>query len=69
MGGFGYIKRFWCPRLSDTRAMNTVLLARWNYKLDRGEESMALEVLKKKYLKSKSICQSKVRGGTQFWQV
>ena len=29
---------------------------------------MALQVLRNKYLKGQSICQSKIRGGSQFWQ-
>jgi hypothetical protein len=40
-GGLGFV---------DTRAMNIVLLAKWIYKLDKGNESMALNVLRKKYL-------------------
>jgi hypothetical protein len=48
--------------------MNTVLLAKCIFKLDRGENSMALEVLRRKYLKDKSFCQSKQRGSSQFWQ-
>lgn len=58
-GGLGFV---------DTRAMNIVLLARWIYKLDKGNESMALNVLRKKYLQGKSFCQSKQKGGSQFWQ-
>jgi hypothetical protein len=37
-GGLGFI---------DTRVMNTVLLAKWIFKLDRGDKNMALEVLRK----------------------
>jgi len=48
--------------------MNTSLLAKWIYKLDSDENSLALEVLKKKYLNGKSFCQSKQRGSSQFWQ-
>jgi len=35
---------------ADTRAMNTVLLAKCCYKLDRGEDNIALQVLRNKYL-------------------
>jgi hypothetical protein len=52
----------------DTRVMNTMLLAKWIFKLDRGDKNMALEVLRKKYLKDKSFCQTKQRGSSQFWQ-
>jgi hypothetical protein len=58
-GGLGFI---------DTRAMNTVLLAKWIFKLDRGDNNLALEVLRKKYLKDKSFCQVECRGSSQFWQ-
>ena len=56
-GGLGFI---------DTRAMNTVLLAKWIYKLDRGEESMALQVLRRKYLRGQSFCQIRDKRGSQF---
>lgn len=58
-GGLGFI---------DTRIMNTVLLAKWIFKLDRGENSMALVVLRKKYLRGRSFCQTNQRGASQFWQ-
>jgi exonuclease III len=58
-GGLGFI---------DTRAMNTVLLAKWIFKLDRGDNNLALDVLRKKYLKDKSFCQVKCKGSSQFWQ-
>lgn len=58
-GGLGFV---------DTRSMNTVLLAKWCYKLDRGEDNLALKVLRNKYLQGNSICQSNVSGGSQFWQ-
>lgn len=35
-GGLGFV---------DTRAMNKALLAKWIYKLDRGDNTLALEVL------------------------
>jgi hypothetical protein len=56
-GGLGF---------ADTRAMNTALLAKWCYKLDRGEDNIALQVLRNKYLKGQSICQSKNSGASQF---
>jgi hypothetical protein len=51
----------------DTRAMNTVLLSKWIFKLDRGEKNLVLEVLRKKYLKDRNFCQTKQRGSSQFW--
>lgn len=47
-GGLGFV---------DTRTMNTALLAKWLFKLDRGENSLALEVLRKKYLNDRSVYQ------------
>lgn len=58
-GGLGFI---------DTRALNTSFLAKWIFKLDSGEKSLALEVLRKKYLNDKSFCQSKQKGCSQYWQ-
>lgn len=58
-GGLGFV---------DTRNMNTALLVKWIFKLDRGEKSLALEVLRRKYLKGKSFCQNRYRGSSQFWQ-
>lgn len=58
-GGLGFV---------DTRAMNIVLVAKWIQKLDSGENIMALEVLRKKYLNDQSFCQSKAKGSSQFWQ-
>ena len=58
-GGLGFV---------DTRSMNTVLLAKWCYKLDRGDDNLAMQVLRNKYFQGQSVCQSKVRGGSQFWQ-
>jgi hypothetical protein len=46
-GGLGFV---------DTRSMNTVLLAKWIFKLDRGGNNMALEVVRRKYLEDKSFC-------------
>lgn len=39
-GGLGFI---------DTKAMNIALLAKWIYKVDRGDNNLAVEVLRKKY--------------------
>jgi hypothetical protein len=58
-GGLGFL---------DTRAMNTALLTKWIFKLDRGDKNLALEVLRRKYLGDNSFCQNKQRGCSQFWQ-
>lgn len=61
-------KEFGGLEFVDTRTMNTVLLAKWIFRLDRGDKCMALEVLRRKYLKDRSFCQTNQRGASQFWQ-
>jgi len=56
-GGLGFI---------DTRAMNTSLLAKWIFKLESGEKSLALEVLRKKYLNDKSSARVSKRVALNF---
>jgi len=56
-GGLGFM---------DVRAMNVCLLSKWIDKLERGDESMCCELLRKKYLGQKSIFQIKTRSGSQF---
>lgn len=58
-GGSGFI---------GTKAMNISLLTKWIHKFERGDDSLALEVLRMKYLKGKSFYQSRNRGSLQFWQ-
>jgi hypothetical protein len=61
VGSFSHPERFWRVRFVDTRAMNTVLLVKWCYKLDRGENNMALEVLRNKYLKGAVFVRARLR--------
>ena len=69
MGGLSCPKRlWWVSFFFYTRAMNNVLLAKWIFKLDKGGNNMALEVVRRKYLEDKSFCQSKQRGSSQFCQ-
>ena len=58
-GGLGFM---------DVRAMNVCLLSKWIDKLERGDESMCCELLRKKYLGQKSIFQIKTQSGSQFWR-
>lgn len=58
-GGLGFI---------DTRAMNTALLCKWIFRLESGEDSMCMRLLRKKYLGNLSFCQSQSAGASQFWQ-
>lgn len=58
-GGLGFI---------DTRAMNTTLLCKWTFRLESGDNSLCMELLRKKYLRGGGFCQSKSVGTSQFWQ-
>lgn len=58
-GGLGFI---------DTRAMNYALLCKWIFKLENVDNSIGLNLLRRKYLRGKGFCQSKSTGGSQFWQ-
>ena len=49
--------------------MNKVLLAKWIARLDRGEDSVCIKLLCRKYLGEKNFMQQKhIRGASQFWQ-
>lgn len=52
----------------DTRAMNTVLLCKWIFRLESGEESMCMNLLRRKYLRGAGFCQNKGAGSSQFLQ-
>jgi hypothetical protein len=58
-GGLGFM---------DVRAMNISLLAKWIDKLERGDNSICCNLLRRKYLGEKSIFQFKGRKGSQFWR-
>jgi len=57
-GGLGFI---------DTKAMNTTLLCNWIFILESGENSMCMNLLRRKYLRGLGFCQSKSAGSSQFW--
>jgi hypothetical protein len=42
-------------RFTDTRVMNTCLLAKWLVKLERGDVTLCCNLLRQKYLGEKSI--------------
>lgn len=50
------------------RVMNTCLLGKWIDRLERGGESICIELLRRKYLGDKSIFQIKNVSGSQFWR-
>lgn len=58
-GGLGFM---------DVRAMNDCLLAKWIDRLERGDNNMCIDLLRRKYLGQKSIFQLKTMGGSQFWR-
>jgi hypothetical protein len=58
-GGLGFI---------DTRVMNIALLCKWIFRLESGEDSLCMNLLRRKYLKGKGFYQSRKAGSSQFWQ-
>jgi hypothetical protein len=56
-GGLGF---------TDTRLMNECMLSKWIIKLERRDEDMCSNLLRKKYLKDKGFFSSKPKGGCQF---
>jgi len=61
-------KEFRGPGFIDTRAMNFALLCKWIYRIESGENSLCINLLRRKYLRGKGFCQSSSRGSSQFWQ-
>jgi hypothetical protein len=53
---------------TDTRVKNTCLLAKWLIKLERGDNTLCCNLLRKKYLGEKSIYSYKKKSGSQFWK-
>jgi hypothetical protein len=47
---------------TNNRLMNECLLAKWIIKLERGDGDLCCNLLRKKYLKGKSIFSSTARG-------
>jgi hypothetical protein len=47
---------------------NTCLLTKWLIKLERGDNTLCCELLRKKYLGDKSIYSYKNKSGSQFWK-
>lgn len=58
-GGLGFM---------DVRIMNICLLCKWIERIEKGDNSLACEVLRKKYLNEKSIFQVKTGSGSLFWR-
>lgn len=48
--------------------MNIALQCKWIFRLESGEDSMCMNLLRKKYLRGLGFCQSKSAGTSQFWQ-
>jgi hypothetical protein len=58
-GGMGFV---------DSRVCNISLLAKWIMKLEKGDESLCCQILRKKYLGNGSFFQSEAAGASQFWK-
>jgi hypothetical protein len=48
--------------------MNMCLLLKWIFKLERGDDDVRCNLLRKKYLKEKGFFSSSHRGASQFWK-
>jgi hypothetical protein len=53
---------------TNTRAMNKCLLAKWIFKLERGDKTICCNLLRQKYLGEKNIFSYKKKSGSQFWK-
>jgi hypothetical protein len=51
---------------TDTRAMNKCLLAKWIFKIERGDKTIRCNLLRQKYLGEKSIFSYKKKMGHNF---
>lgn len=52
----------------DTSAMNMALLCKWIFRLESGEDSLCMNLLRRKYPRGTGFSQSNSRRGSQFWQ-
>ena len=48
-GGLGFI---------DTREMKTSLLCKWIHRFESGEDSLCMNLLRRKYIRGRGFCQS-----------
>jgi hypothetical protein len=53
---------------ANTRIMNKCLLSKWIYKLERGDNTLVLQLVEKKYLGERGIYNCKNKNGSQFWK-
>ena len=58
-GGLGF---------TETRKMNIALLAIWIINIESDDQSLCLEVLRRKYLQERGVFQCKSDFGSQFWR-
>lgn len=61
-------KEFGGIGLTETRTLNTALLAKWIMKVESDDKSLCTELLRRKYLQDKRIFQCKAEKGSQFWK-
>ena len=57
-GGLGFL---------ETRAMNMALLAKWLFRIESGDSSMCINLLRTKYLGNCGVFQEKVKSCSFFW--
>jgi hypothetical protein len=53
---------------TNTRVVNKCLLSKWIYKLERGDDTLCCNLLRRKYLKERGIYSCKNKNGSQFWK-
>nr|TKW22550.1 hypothetical protein SEVIR_4G236000v2 [Setaria viridis] len=53
---------------TNTRVMNKCLLAKWIFKIERGDDNICCNLLRKKYLGHKGFYSCRKSGGSQFWR-
>jgi hypothetical protein len=58
-GGLGF---------TEGRAKNISLLPKWIVKIERGDQDLSCQILKKKYLGDGVFSQSDPAGASQFWK-
>jgi hypothetical protein len=58
-----------CLGFADTRKMNTCLLAKWIFILERGDTNMCYNLMRKRYMRGKSFFYCNYRGVHSFGEV
>lgn len=60
-------KEFGGLGLTETRTLNAALLAKWIFKIESSDESLCVELLRRKYLIFGGVFQCSSKRVSQFW--